>query len=142
MKRWGNCTNDRCTTDDIFDDTPLITAARNGHVELVRVLLEDGANVETVNNFQETALHRATYYGQLEVCRLLLDWGAKVDPLDILRDTPLYYAANKGNLSMVKLLVERGADVKLRNNKGQTASDVARINGKENVAKWLDLVSR
>jgi hypothetical protein len=42
----------------------------------------------------------------------------------------------------VKLLVERGADVRLRNNKGQTASEVVQSNGMLNVAEWLDSLSR
>jgi len=45
-------------------------------------------------------------------------------------------------LSVVKLLVERGADVRVRNNEGQTASDMARSEGKADVAEWLDSVSR
>jgi len=43
---------------------------------------------------------------------------------------------------VVKLLVERGADVRLKNDFGQTASDVARRWGNRAVAEWLDEVSR
>jgi ankyrin repeat protein len=71
-----------------------------------------------------------------------LDWGAKVDPLDEWNETPLNLAAWAGHLSVVKLLVERGADVRLKNDNGQTASDVARREGKEDVAEWLDSVNR
>jgi len=46
-----------------------------------------------------------------------------------------------GHLSVAKLLFERGADVLLRNDKGQTASELARIEGKKDVAKWLDSVT-
>ena len=137
-----NCTNDTCTTDDEYRDTPLRFAAGYGHVKVVRVLLEGGANVERANANQRTALHRAACYGYLEVCRLLLDWGAKVDPLDRWRGTPLHRAARNGHLSVVKLLVERGADVRLKNNEGQTASDVARRFRNKDVADWLDSVSR
>jgi len=41
----------------------------------------------------------------------------------------------------VKLLVKRGADVRVKSDFGQTASDVARSEGREDVAKWLDEVS-
>jgi ankyrin repeat protein len=134
--------NDTCTTDDHFGNTPLTLAAENDHMAVVRVLLENGANAERANSYQSTALHKAASFGHLDMCRLLLDWGAKVDPVDQWKDTPLHWAAWLGNLPMVKLLVERGADVSLKNDKGQTASDKARSEGREDVAEWLDLVSR
>jgi ankyrin repeat protein len=104
------------------------------------MLLEDGANVESTNANQQTALHNAAYRGHLEVCRLLLDWGAKVNHVDKWKETPLHDAAWMGHLSVVKLLVERGADVRLRNNKDQTAIDLGR--GRGDVGNWLDIYTR
>jgi tankyrase len=140
VKRWVNCINDSCTSDNQPRFTPLIYAAASGHVEVARVLLEGGANVQRANADQRTALHVAASYGHLDVCRLLLDWGAKVDPVDKWKYTPLNDAARRDYLSVVKLLVERGADVRLRNVDGMTASDVARSNGMLDVAEWLDSV--
>jgi ankyrin repeat protein len=135
-----NCTNENCTTDDEYRNTPLIYAAINGHVGVVRVLLEGGANIESANAYQQTALHFAAYYGQLEVCRLLLERGAKVDTVEKGKETPLHLAASLGHLPVVTLLVGRGADVWLRNCENQTESDLARKEGKEDGAKWLDSV--
>jgi ankyrin repeat protein len=136
-----NCTNDNCSDDDIRRSTPLTYAARDGHVEVVQVLLEGGAKVDRADIYSSTALHTAAWYGRLEVCRLLLDWGAKVDALNRWKNTPLHNAAKGGYLSVVQLLVKRGADSSLKNDKNQTASDVARSDGKEDVAVCLDLVS-
>jgi hypothetical protein len=136
------CTNDSCTADYYFRNTPLICAADNGHVEVVQLLLEGGVNVEWTNIFRWTALHRAAYNGHLDVCRLLLDSGAKVDPVDLWNETPLHDAARRGHLSVIKLLVERGADVRLKSENGQTARDKARIKGHRDVVDWLDSVSR
>ena len=121
--------------------TPLIYAAGLGHVAVVRVLLEGGANVDRTEAGGNTALHYAAHYGHLDVCRLLLDWGAKVDPQGAWNYNPLHDAAWAGHLSVVKLLVERGADVSLKNDFGQTASDVARSEGYKEMAEWLDLVN-
>ena len=142
MKRLVYYTSDSCTTDSEYRDTPLIYAAQNGHLDVVQVLLEGGANVERTNANQWTALHAAAWNGYVDVCRLLLDWGAKVNSLDKWQDTPLHDAARRGRLSVVKLLVERGADVRVRNEDGRTASDMARVYGELDVAEWLDLGSR
>ena len=142
VKRWLNCTSVSCTTDDTMNNTLLIYAAQGGRVELVRVLLEGGANTGSANANRRTALHSAAWEGYVEVCRLLLDWGAKVDPLDKWQDTPLHDAARRGYLSVVKLLVERGADVRVRNEDGRTASDMARFYGNLDVKAWLDSGSR
>jgi len=137
-----NCTTSNCTTDDQFRDTPLTIGARLGHVEMVRVLLEGGADAERTTANQQTALHKAALYGNLEVCRLLLDWGVKVDPLDKWQETPLHDAARLGRLPVVKLLVERGADIGLKNKNGQTARDLSRGFGKTDVVQYLDSESR
>ena len=93
--------NNNCKTDDVNRNTPLMCAAGYGHMDVVQVLLEGGADAERGNAYQRTALHAAAWYGYLEVCRLLLDWGAKVDPVDKWKTTPLHDAARKGSLSVV-----------------------------------------
>jgi len=132
--------SENCTGDDEFRNTPLMYAARYGHVDVVRLMLEGGADAKRANAVQRTALHMAAWSGYLEVCRLLLDCGAKVDPQDKLKETPLHDAARQGHLSVVKLLVERGADVRVKNDYGMTASKVAWRFGMRVVADWLDSV--
>jgi ankyrin repeat protein len=95
VKRWVNCSNDSCTTNEQYRNPLLIYAARNRYVEVVRVLLEGGTNAERVDVTQRTALHYAAWYGYVEVCRLLLDWGAKVNPLDKWNFTPLHEAVRE-----------------------------------------------
>ena len=143
VKGFVKCdSNDNCTDHDYNRNTPLTYAAIKGHVEVVRVLLEGGANVDRANGNESTALHLAAYKGHLDVCRLLLDWGANVDRLNKWQYTALHYAAWEGHLSVVKLLVERGADVSVKDERGQTASDWARLNKKKDLANWLDNVKR
>jgi ankyrin repeat protein len=137
-----NCTEESCSSIDGDRNTPLISAAAKGHLGVVLVLLEGGADLERTNFLEQTALHYAAFYGHLDVCRLLLDWGAKVDRVDKGKYTPLHYGAGEGHLSVVQLLVERGADVGVRNGYRETAGEMARINLHRDVADWLDLVSR
>jgi ankyrin repeat protein len=131
--------HDNCTTDD--DDvqyTPLMLAAANGRVDLVQVLLDGGANIETRNPHGWTSLHVAAFQGHLEVCRKLLDSGAEVNPVSYgKKNSPLHSAARNGHLPVVKLLVGKGASTRLRNRNGKTAGALARRKGYSYVARWL-----
>ncbi|MBA4147411.1 MAG: ankyrin repeat domain-containing protein [Verrucomicrobia bacterium] len=65
--------------------TPLMHAARNGHVEVVRALLTAGAKVSLKDESPPgeeggwTALHHAVAFQHVEVARLLLEAGSKVN---------------------------------------------------------------
>jgi ankyrin repeat protein len=145
INRLAQCTSDSCTRDDEDRNTPLILAAKNGHVEAVRALLQSGADVQRSSAKTETALHWAAWNGHPEVCSLLLDWGAKVNTMGgggTWKATALHWAAYADQLSVVKLLVGRGADVSLTDANGETAAVWARNKGRINVADWLDSKSR
>jgi ankyrin repeat protein len=87
------CANHNCTTDVHWHYTPLMYAAANSQVMMLRVLLEGGARVDMANDKQWTALHVAAWFGHLDVCRLLLDWGGNVAVVNWWNNSPLYWAA-------------------------------------------------
>ncbi len=63
-------------------DTPLLVAARHGHVSLLQTLLEDqGVPLEHTNTDGKTALHEAAQSGQTGCVQFLLGLGAHVDSL-------------------------------------------------------------
>ena len=61
---------------NVNGQTPLMAAARNGHIEALRLLLEAGADVGAANAKGQTALMSAAQNGHLEAVRLLLEAGA------------------------------------------------------------------
>ena len=83
--------------------------SKDQFVDMVRLLLELGADPNICANDHTTPLHEASSRGLLEAARLLLRHGAKVDEKDGTGKTPLQVAASKGNDEMMKLLVEHGA---------------------------------
>lgn len=85
---------------------PLVMiAAKLGHVDMVRLLLDRGANVELTDDLGATALMGAAATGNLEIVRLLLDRGADVNHDDWSDQTPLSEAAVAGHRVIVDLLL-------------------------------------
>lgn len=94
----------------------IVIAAQNGHVEVVRALLEGGADPNIANDFGDTALHKApTVVDSPELIELLVAAGANIDAADNRDDTPLHMAAQFGSKQAVQLLLESRADRTLPN---------------------------
>ena len=92
---------------------PLYAASLFGHLDVVRILLEHGAdpNRPIPTGGGSTPLIGASANGFVEVARLLLDNGAIADLARASGSTPLYMAAHFGHKEVVELLLARGADV-------------------------------
>ena len=84
-------------------------ASKEKFVDMVRLLLELGADPNICTKDHKTPLHEASSRGLLEAARLLLSHGAKVDEKDIWGMTPIQLAASNGHEELTKLLVEHGA---------------------------------
>ncbi|MBW7992397.1 MAG: hypothetical protein FVQ84_20610 [Planctomycetes bacterium] len=92
-------------------DTPLHSASLQGHSEIVKILLSNGAEVDAKNQFGQRPLHYACVFRQKEVAEILLDTGADSNAKDNEGHTPLGLAAfPKGNPAkeIVELLHARG----------------------------------
>ena len=112
-------------------------ASRNGRLDAVRLLLEQGADVNHQDSTGWTPLHEASAQGHHDVVQALLEHGAVVDAQTTSRWTPLHIASLKGEL--VGLLLGHGADVLARNNDDKTFLDVAWASGHTGI---IDVDSR
>jgi serine/threonine-protein phosphatase 6 regulatory ankyrin repeat subunit B len=92
-----------------YSCTPVIVAAQNGHVEVVRVLLEHGAKVNSARSNGGTALMVAAEKGHPETVRLLLEKGAAQNRVTHNGDTALLIATHNGHEQVVRVLLEGGA---------------------------------
>jgi uncharacterized protein len=117
--------------------TPLMIAAHGGRVDLVRYLLEKGAQVDARNVPKETALiaaanrqgdrdgnfpvREALHTDKDKVVEVLVAAGADINASDGSGDTPLILASRYGRIEVVRFLIERGAELNLRNRAGETA---------------------
>ena len=89
--------------------TPLISATARGNLEITRLLISHGADVNArqINNF--TAMHNAAQNGQIEMAALLLAHGAEINARSQDGRTPLAFALEKDHTVMVEYLQKQGA---------------------------------
>ncbi len=133
-------------------ETPLMGAARAHRVDAVRLLLETGADVNAADAYQhETALMWAATEGHTDIVKTLLDAGADpnrkayVTKLEERKHadhatggfTALMFAVRNGHADAVKALIQGGADPKLTNGDGATATIIAIVNDRFDLARTL-----
>ena len=78
--------------------TPLMFAARQGDLEITRLLVENGAEVNGVSGDGKNALALAIFNGNYAVASFLVDRKADVNQADAQRFTPLFWAVDRRNM--------------------------------------------
>ncbi|MDF1797070.1 MAG: ankyrin repeat domain-containing protein [Coxiellaceae bacterium] len=116
---------------------PLQAAVKNGHVEIVRILLYEGADVNFAYLGGTTLLYIAAQRGHIDVVNVLLAKGADVNLRYRDGSTPLYIAAQRGHIDVVNVLLAKGADVNLRYRDGSTPLYIALLHGHIDVVNVL-----
>ena len=92
--------------------TPLHAAATKGNMEICRLLLDSGAEVDAVEEPSgKRPLHAASALGKAEVAKMLVERGADTEARDAKGRTPLLLAAIAGDPATVKVLIDAGADL-------------------------------
>ncbi len=115
------------TKDRADEITPLMTAAENGRVDLMRLLIaRSKADVNAPDAEGTTPLMYAARRGQSAAVRFLLSAGAKAGAKDIHGRTALMYAAQNGYPECVTLLAPKaGGSLNARDKAGNTALHLA-----------------
>uniref|UniRef100_A0A8C4F0P8 Euchromatic histone-lysine N-methyltransferase 2 n=1 Tax=Dicentrarchus labrax TaxID=13489 RepID=A0A8C4F0P8_DICLA len=106
--------------------TPIIWAAEHKHVDVIKALLNRGADVTINDKELNVCLHWAAYAGNVDIAELVLNSGCSLTSVNMHGDTPLHIAAREGYLECVTLFLSRGADIDIMNREGDTPLTLAR----------------
>uniref|UniRef100_A0A665VCH8 Euchromatic histone-lysine N-methyltransferase 2 n=2 Tax=Echeneis naucrates TaxID=173247 RepID=A0A665VCH8_ECHNA len=107
--------------------TPIIWAAEHKHVDVIKALLNRGADVTINDKELNVCLHWAAYAGNVDIAELVLNSGCSLASVNMHGDTPLHIAAREGYLDCVTLFLSRGADIDIMNREGDTPLTLARV---------------
>lgn len=145
----GSNPNIRTVTDAVFDEddqdahhdetivsnlrglgnkTPLHIAAKESHYEIAKLLLQFGADINTLDAGLCTPLHWSANKGDERFVRLLLEHNANPNARDLAWSTPLHEATRKNHINVVKLLMNYNADPYIKDISEQSAFEIAQSN--------------
>uniref|UniRef100_A0A8C9XRI7 Caskin-2 n=1 Tax=Sander lucioperca TaxID=283035 RepID=A0A8C9XRI7_SANLU len=97
--------------------TPLHLAARNGHKDIIKLLLKAGIDINRATK-AGTSLHEAALYGKTEVVRLLLDAGINVNMRNTYNQTALdivnQFTTSTASREIKQLLREASSSLQVR----------------------------
>ena len=134
------------TVADSTGKMPLHIAAKNGYLEIVKLIIKEGVDVNLTERdpnpivrkyFGRTPLEYAVTEGHSDVVIALVGAGANVDIRHTTGKTPLHMAAINADLKLMELLIAKGADINSRDVDGKTALHLMIFDGQEKEALML-----
>ena len=115
--------------------TPLHWAARGEHFEIIKYLINNGADVNVKNNDNVMALQFVI--GNKEAVQFLIAKGADVPVKGNTGKNLLHKVALLGYKNLVELMIEKGANTSTKNNNGGTLLHSASAGGLNRVAEMM-----
>jgi ankyrin repeat protein len=123
---------------DWNDQTALIVASWEGHVDIVKFLLDNGADSNLRGKDQFSAVMKASLGGHLEILKLLHKANARFDFSTHAGATALWLAGSKGWGDVVHFCItEASADPRVTRTDGVSALIAAAQNGHDSCVRWL-----
>ncbi len=99
-------------------------AASNGNLNVLKMLLSHGAQINSVSSTGETPLHFAARFGQLAALKVLIAHGARLnEKTKHTKATPLLVAAESGHEVIIRTLLDSGAKKNEKDVFGKTAPE-------------------
>ena len=119
-------------------------AAMLGRMEIIRIFLDAGVDIDAIVGRAGTLLHRAAERGQIPLVEFLLESGAAIDARNTNPDNyyerqwiPLMFAISENQIPIFQLLLDAGADINVCDTQGRTPLLLAIENGRQSMSERL-----
>ena len=127
-----------CSNDHPEQLVVFLKACREGDLNLLHDLLQQGVDPNFRDNDGSTPLIQAVKFGFVDIVHDLLKADADTNVFDSTGWIALHYACKNGLLVGVEMLVDWGADFKEETLQGETCHSLAKSGGNEAVIKFID----
>ena len=111
-------------------------AAQGGHTDIVKLLLDNGANIDEKGP-GGTAVQKAAAEGHIDTVKLFLNQGANIHEKNDQGLTPIYWASRCNHTEIVKLLLKHGANIDEKAIDGLTPISGAAWEGHTDTVRFL-----
>jgi len=126
---------------DMDEGELLMFVSEYGYLNMLKVLLDEGVDINTKNKYGHTAITHAIVYGKfnISIINALIEYGADVNVKDYGGIPLLHHAAScRDSLKIVKILIENGADVTAVDLRGHTFFDYIGRDKKERMSEIIE----
>ena len=117
--------------------TVIQKASLGGDVQMVRLLIDHGADINASHGFYGSALQAASAGGHSQVVKILLDNGADTNALGGYHGSAIQAASAGGHSEVVQMLLDNGADINASNGYYSSAILAALARGHSEVVQIL-----
>ncbi|KAF4525911.1 hypothetical protein B566_EDAN014628 [Ephemera danica] len=115
----------------------LLTAARDGNVQMIRSLIANGVNINATDKDKNSGLILASRHNYKAIVKDLIDAGAYLDTRNINNETALFLAVYNNYTEICKMVLDAGADANTQNMDSYSALSYTIIKYNLNVFKML-----
>ncbi|VDI46316.1 Hypothetical predicted protein [Mytilus galloprovincialis] len=119
------------------NQSSVMIASEHGHEEIVRMLLDRGADLKAIDRYGQSSLMKACTHGYIGIVKMLVDRGADCNKCDSLGQSPVMIACEHGYTEIVKFLLDKRADFNDFDNRSQSSISKACEHGHTEIVKIL-----